>query len=258
MTFVEDLSAMVASGEPFVSVTVVEKTGSVPAEPGAKMLVTAAGRRTGTVGGGRAEAVAIEQAIGMLGDASAPQTCFVSWNLTKDLGMSCAGIVRLFFEIYNAPRWTIAIFGAGHVANALAHVLISLDCRVLCFDTRQEWIDRLPVSPRLVATPLDTLTSAVASLPANAFVLLMTTGHEVDLEILLEIVRTRDFPYVGMIGSDTKARRMRQQLADAGIEQSKIAAVVCPIGLPFGSNHPSEIAISVAAQLLERRDAIRA
>lgn len=258
MTFVEELSAMVASGEPFVSVTVVEKTGSVPAEPGAKMLVTAAGRRTGTVGGGRAEAEAIEHAIGMLGDASAPQTRFVSWNLTKDLGMSCAGVVRLFFEIYNAPRWTIAIFGAGHVANALAHVLISIDCRVLVFDTRQEWLDRLPASPRLVATRPDTLTSVVPSLPADAFVLLMTTGHEADLEVLLEVLRAREFPYVGMIGSATKAKRTRQQLADAGIEQSKIASVTCPIGLPFGSNHPSEIAISIAAQLLERRDAIRA
>jgi xanthine dehydrogenase accessory factor len=59
-----------------------------------------------------------------------------------------------------------------------------------------------------------------------------------------------------MIGSATKAKRTREQLAEAGIDQAKIDAVVCPIGLPIGSNHPSEIAISIAAQLLERRDAI--
>lgn len=256
MTFVEELSAMVASGEPFVAVTVVEKTGSVPAEPGAKMIVTTAGRRSGTVGGGRAEAEAIERAIAMLGDPSAPQTRFLSWNLTKDLGMSCAGVVRLFFEIYNAPRWTVAIFGAGHVANALTGVLATLDCRVLVFDTRAEWIERLPQSPRVVATRVDSLTAVVASLPSNAFVLLMTTGHEVDQEVLLEILRTRDFPYIGMIGSATKAKRMREQLAEAGIAQAKIDAIVCPIGLPIGSNHPAEIAISVAAQLLEKRDAM--
>jgi xanthine dehydrogenase accessory factor len=61
-----------------------------------------------------------------------------------------------------------------------------------------------------------------------------------------------------MIGSATKAKRTREQLAEAGIEQPKIDSVVCPIGLPIGSNHPAEIAISVAAQLLERRDAMAA
>lgn len=253
MSFLDELSALAASGQPFVSVTVVSTSGSVPAEPGAKMLVTSAGRAWGTVGGGKVEQTAIERAVAML--SSGPSTQLVAWNLNRDLGMKCGGAAQLFFEAWNVGRWTIAIFGAGHVANAVASVLVTLDCRVLCFDNRREWLDRLP--PSVSAIEVSALPEGVASLPPDAFVLLMTTGHATDLTVLLELLRGPEFPYVGMIGSETKARRMREALAEAGIDASRIASIVSPIGLSLGSNHPSEIAISVAAQLLERRDRLR-
>lgn len=257
MTWIDRFNTIVAAGEPFVSVTVVETTGSVPAEPGAKMLVTSRGRDHGSVGGGIAEHEAIAIATSMLSDASAQPTRFVTWNLVKDLGMTCAGVVRLFFEIYNRQQWTIALFGAGHVANALGQVLVTLDCRIVAVDAREEWLDRMPVSSRVQRVLTDSLASAIPSLPDDAFVLLMTTDHDTDLVVLTEVLCTRSFPYVGVIGSKGKARRMREQLAEAGIEQGKIDAVICPMGLPLGSNHPAEIAVSVAAQLIQKRDELR-
>ena len=71
---------------------------------------------TGTVGGGRVEAAALRQAAEMLRSGDA-RPRFASWSLKGDVGMTCGGSVKLYFEPHpaNGP-WTIAVFGAGHVA----------------------------------------------------------------------------------------------------------------------------------------------
>jgi xanthine dehydrogenase accessory factor len=257
-TFIEQMTALVASGVPVVAVTVVDVTGSVPQDAGAKMLVTAEGLRHGTVGGGRIEKKAIEQALEMLesGENEA-RTRFVDWNLKRDVGMTCGGSMRLYFEAFNVGGWRIAIFGAGHVANALARLLVQLDCRVTCYDTRPEWLDRLPDSPRLSRVHSSDLPNEVSALPEGAFVLLMTMGHATDRPILIEILRSRRFPYLGVIGSRAKAARLRKDVDEAGLPAEARDAFHCPIGLPIGSNHPTEIAVSIVAQLLQVRDLVR-
>src|SRR5436190_22479674 len=138
-----------AADVPLVTITVVDTTGSVPQDQGAKAIVTAEGRRYGTVGGGKVETKAIAEAQAMLRGDTMEKTKFVQWNLAKDVGMTCGGVVRLYFEAHNAHRWKIVIFGAGHVANALVTLLVHFDCHVTCIDPRREWLDRLPQSPNL-------------------------------------------------------------------------------------------------------------
>ncbi len=254
-TFFEAQNELAGSGAPFVAVTVVDTLGSTPQDRGAKMLVTAAGRQHGTVGGGKIEARAIQEAQEMLADDSAPKTRFYQWSLEKDIGMTCGGIVRVYFEAFNLTRWNIVVFGAGHVANALMEVLLRLDCRVTCFDPRQDWIERLPSAARLTRVLSGNLPGEVAKIPDGAFVLLMTMGHTTDKPILIEILRTRKFPYLGVIGSNAKAKRLRQDVLDAGLPEELTRAFFCPVGLQLGSNHPHEIAISIAAQMLQTRDA---
>ena len=253
MTFFEEQSALLETGTPFVAVTVVDTLGSTPQDRGAKMLVTIEGRHFGTVGGGKIEARAIEEAKRLLIDDTAPKTSFYQWSLEKDIGMTCGGIVRVYFEAFNVTRWNIVVFGAGHVANALLDTLLKLDCRVTCYDTREEWLSRLPVSPKLTKVLSTDLPSEVAKIPEGSFVILMTMGHTTDKPILIEILRTREFPYLGVIGSNAKAKRLRQDILDAGLGDERTRAFFCPIGLEVGSNHPQEIAISVAAQLLQIR-----
>src|SRR6187401_2966183 len=99
--FVERLAELSQSGVPFVCVTMVEAVGSTPQDTGSKMLVTCDGLMTGTVGGGRVEHKAIELAKEMLSQltTNSPQpTAFVEWNLKRDVGMTCGGTVKLFFE----------------------------------------------------------------------------------------------------------------------------------------------------------------
>ena len=253
--FIEHLHDLLHAGTPFVSVTVVDAVGSVPQDQGAKMLVTEAGRFHGTVGGGRIEKKAVDEAQNLLRSEGRAQ--FVDWNLKRDVGMTCGGSLKLYFEAFNVESWRIVIFGAGHVANALSRVLVDLDCRITCFDTREEWLSRLPASVRLTPVLSTDLASEVAALSDDAFVLLMTMGHTTDRPILLEILRTRSFPYLGVIGSKAKAARLRKDIAEAGLPPEAGTAFYCPLGLPVGSNHPTEIAVSIVAQLLQERDRIR-
>lgn len=252
-TFFQELNELMAAGVPLVTVTIVDTAGSTPQDRGAKMIVTAEGLRSGTVGGGRVETKAIAEARSMLAAESQETTKFVSWGLQKDVGMTCGGVVKLYFELLNVARWNVVIFGAGHVAQALARVLVNLDCRVTCIDPRPEWLEKLPSSPRIETIESAEPASLLPALPAGAFVLLMTMGHTTDRPILAGILKTRRFPYLGVIGSDSKAAVLRSELTAEGIppEQQQFR---CPVGLEIGTNHPYEIAISIVAQMLQVRD----
>jgi xanthine dehydrogenase accessory factor len=257
--YIERLAELAASGAPFASVTLVDVVGSTPADVGSKMLVTAAGLDFGTVGGGRVEAKAIAEAQRLLRESggSSPRPAFLEWNLQRDVGMTCGGVVKLFFELYNHGQWQIAIFGAGHVAAAVIHCLLPLPCRITCIDSRNEWLAKLPDDPRLRKVCTDDSPAEVASLPAAAFVLCMTMGHRTDRPILEEIFRQeRRFPYLGVIGSAAKRAVLRRELLAAGMTEKQADSFRCPIGLPIGTNLPGEIAISVVAQLLQERDAL--
>ena len=252
-TFFEAQNDLAESGTPFVAVTVVDTMGSTPQDRGAKMLVTSEGRVFGTVGGGKIEARSIQEAQSMLADDTAPKTRFHQWSLEKDIGMTCGGIVRVYFEAFNVTRWNIVVFGAGHVAHAVIDILKTLDCRITCIDPREEWLSRIPTSPKLTKVLTSDMPSHVASIPDGSFVLLMTMGHTTDKPILIEILRTRTFPYLGVIGSNAKAKRLRQDILDAGLPPEMTKAFFCPVGLEIGSNHPHEIAVSVAAQMIQIR-----
>lgn len=247
-------SELADSATPFVVVTLIEATGSTPADAGAKMLVTAEGLEVGTVGGGRVEAKAIGEAQQLLSERGACK--LVDWSLKADVGMTCGGRVKLFFEPVGVAQWPIVVFGAGHVTQALAALLARLPCQVTCIDPRSEWLAKLPPGVRAIesADP----PAEVDRLPDGAFVLCMTQGHRSDLPVLVRIFQTgRAFPYLGVIGSKAKAAVLRKELAEAGVPAER-AVFHCPVGLPIGTNHPAEIAVSIAAQLLEVRDRIRA
>lgn len=249
--FHEHFGRLLDRGTPFVCVTLVDVHGSAPHDAGGKMIVTSAGYDFGTVGGGRIEAKAIETALEMLPGGPSPR--WVDWSLKADVGMTCGGRVKLLFERVGGSEWNIVIFGAGHVTQALTRLLDTLPCRVTCIDPRPDWIERLP--PGIVRLVVDEPAGQVDRLPSDAYVLCMTQGHSSDFPVLKRIFQTgRSFPFLGVIGSRAKAAVLRKELAAVGIDPA-VATFCCPVGLPIGGNHPSEIAISIAAQLLQTRDA---
>lgn len=239
-------------GESFVTVTITGIRGSSPQDPGAKIIVTKEGLYAGTVGGGKVEMAAIKKAQTILTSHAQLPPEAVTWNLQKDIGMSCGGEVSFLFEHFMITQWPIVIFGAGHVAQALTRILSKLNCHVTCVDSREEWVDRLEgVKSIHHPTPKD----VVSSFDPKSFFMCMTMGHAHDVPILLEIARhAPDCPYVGVIGSDVKGIKIKKELLELGVEQSFIDKLRVPMGLPLGTNHPYEIAISISAELLQVRD----
>lgn len=255
MDYYQKINELLSAKTPFVAVTVVDTTGSVPNDAGTKMLVTEDGLHWGTVGGGKVEKKAIDEAIAILKDDDpAHRTHFVNWSLERDVGMTCGGMVKLFFEKHNCTTWNIVVFGAGHVANALISLLLKLDCKITCIDPRPEWLEKLPDAASLRKVQNENMPSFVKEIPDGSFVLLISMGHSTDSPILIEILRTRQFPYLGVIGSEAKAVRLRKDIAEAGLPKEAASVFHCPIGLAIGNNHPQEIAISIAAQLIQERD----
>ena len=237
-------------GCPFVAVTLLEVTGSTPADKGAKMLVTVEGLDLGTIGGGRLEAQAISIAQQMLAQQS--DCKLVDWSLRTDVGMTCGGRVKLFFEPTGIVSWPVVVFGAGHVAQALAHLLAKLPCQATFIDTRSDWLNRLPSAVQRIQ--VDEPCTEVEKLDTNAFVLCMTKGHKTDLPVLAELLKMdHQWPYIGVIGSKSKKAVLSNELIEAGIDKERLD-FHCPVGLPVGSNHPMEIAVSIVAQLLACRD----
>jgi xanthine dehydrogenase accessory factor len=82
----------------------------------------------------------------------------------------------------------------------------------------------------------------------------MTMGHAHDVPILYEIFKSHpDCPYVGVIGSDVKGIKIKRELKELGVSEDFIAKLRVPVGLPIGNNDPNEMAISIAAELLQVR-----
>lgn len=252
----EQVVALEREGVAFVLVTLVEALGSTPQDAGAKMLVTSAGRHAGTVGGGRVEAQAISLAQEMLSGRASMVPRLLNWSLKADVGMTCGGAVKLYFEPHpdSGGGWPIVIFGAGHIAQALVPVLLPLPCSLTVCDSRSEWLEQFAPARNLRLVTHDTPADLVPTLPSNAFVLCMTKGHTTDRPILQRALSERTFPFLGAIGSAAKAAVLRRELVAAGVPAERAASFHCPLGLDFGTNHPHEIALSIAAQLLSERD----
>ncbi|MES2855439.1 MAG: xanthine dehydrogenase accessory protein XdhC [Bdellovibrionota bacterium] len=242
------------AGEVFVVVTIVSGKGHIPQDIGAKCIVTQKGLHAGTVGGGKIEARCILHAKEIL-QAENRDPQLITWNLTRDIGMTCGGEATILFEITDPKKWSIAIFGAGHVSQALNRTLLNLDCSITCIDNRSEWLAKLPESPKLKKVLSENAREVVSKLSGQTFFVVMTQGHGSDVPILEEIFKTfPDAPYIGVMGSDVKADRIRRDLLALGIDAGLIEKLRSPIGLDLGGNQPFEIAISVTAQLLQCRD----
>lgn len=240
-------------GTPYVLCTLIACRGHVPQEPGAKALITTDGLVAGTVGGGKLEARAILEAQQILKTENVGPR-LADWDLKGDLAMTCGGSVRLLWEPFGLNAWSIAVFGAGHVAQALTRILITLDCRITCVDQRAEWINRLPQSSRLKTWVAEELADVAATVAPGTYCVVVTKGHCTDFGVLENLLRRDDLPFVGSIGSSVKARALRADLARAGLTDQDINRLHCPIGI-LSSRAPEEIAISIAAQLIQERQA---
>jgi xanthine dehydrogenase accessory factor len=168
--------------------------------------------------------------------------------------MSCGGSVKLFFERFHTNVWEIVIYGAGHVAQALIPLLLTFESQLTCLDTREEWLDKLPDSPKLKKLCVKSLPETAESTAETAFVLIMTQGHRSDYYIAQRFLERNTQPFLGVIGSRSKAATLQRELKKEGLKQAVTERLICPLGFSLGGNNPQEIAVSISAQLLYERD----
>ncbi|MEM6409118.1 MAG: xanthine dehydrogenase accessory protein XdhC [Pseudomonadota bacterium] len=144
------------------------------------------------------------------------------------------------------PLW---IYGAGHVGRALIDVLSPLpDFEITWVDTGPERFPKVvPESVRVL--PAVNPADAVALAPKDAFHLVLTYSHTLDLELCHRLL-SYGFAEAGLIGSDTKWARFRRRLAALGHSDAQISRIRCPIGQKGLGKHPQAIALGTAAALL--------
>ncbi len=179
----------------------------------------------------------------------------LTWGVRPDftIGWVEAGDDCLYFEKVSPPT-LLWIAGSGHVAQAVAPLAMQVGFQVTVFDDRPAFANRqhFPKSAQLRVGPWDQLLAE--PLPGQpTFGLIATRGHQHDALVLKTWIR-HPFLFLGMLGSRHKARLFHDQfLAEGLATRDQLARLACPVGLEIQSVTVPEIAISIVAQLVQKR-----
>ena len=144
------------------------------------------------------------------------------------------------------------VFGGGHVSQALVPLLSGVDFCCVVLDERPDY-----ATPALFPTaearcgPLPALAAAIPFTTGDS-VIIMTRGHQGDYEVLCEALRSPVW-YIGMVGSHRKMEATFRWLREDGFTDADLSRIVTPIGLAIDAETPAEIAVSITAQLIQRR-----
>jgi xanthine dehydrogenase accessory factor len=291
----DSLAAAVREEGAAALVSVTGAEGSAPRDGGARMVVRPSGAFSGTIGGGALEWEAMRHARAALARGRGPAERRV-FALGPQLGQCCGGRVDLLLETFDARdapelarlaaaepfrahAWTgpdgriareiaedgeevfgeaatpVLLFGAGHVGRALTLALAPLPFRVRWIDSRPEAFPRFSPGNATLVESADP-PAEIAGAPEGALIVVMTHSHPLDLAIVSAALAAQRFAYVGLIGSATKRARFLSQMRSAGLSETVLARLTCPIGVAgISGKAPAVIAAAVAAQMLQTAEA---
>lgn len=152
------------------------------------------------------------------------------------------------------PRCRLVIVGGGHVGCKVAELAAQVDFDVWVIDDREEYCNtaRFPGATRLICGPMDEVLPRL-EVDGDTFCIIVTRGHHHDETALFHLVN-RPSRYLGMIGSKRKIRLIFDDLRREGISDETLARVRAPLGLDIGSQTVPEIAVSIVAELIARRN----
>lgn len=255
------------TAEQLVLVRPIRTQGSTPRDTDAWMAVYGE-RVIGSIGGGHLEFEAIARARAMLAGTAPIPAEAQRYALGPSLGQCCGGVMWLRFERLTnddlarlsarlkQTQNPVALFGGGHVGQAITRLLAHLPFTLHWIDSRDE-IFPSDTPAHVICEHSDPVQAAVAELQPGSAVLIMSFSHAEDLEILAQcLLRARqhdDLSFIGLIGSQTKWVTFRHRLEARGFTDTDFARVTCPIGVPgITGKQPEVIAVAVAAQLLQR------
>jgi xanthine dehydrogenase accessory factor len=236
-----------AGGERFALITVVRREPPSSARVGDTALVTASGQYHGWAGGGCTRETVVREAQAAMADG---EPRFISLSPQADtarpgmvaLQMTCdsGGTVEIYVEpVLPAPR--LLLFGATPAVRCLSRIALAMGWQVDVAHPDAEPAD-FPGAHSVQKAFVP------QSLPEGGHVLVATMGDD-DVDVLRAVLASRP-AYVGVIAS---RKRFEELKAHLGLPEAALAGVAAPAGLDIGARTPEEIAVSVMAQIVEKR-----
>ena len=156
---------------------------------------------------------------------------------------------RAFISAITDVPDNLYIYGAGHVGRALIEVTGGLGLK-------RFWVDDDKARfPDEMASDVEAVIAKDMSIiahhaPANSYHIILTYSHQIDEEIVKNLLVKNTFLQLGLIGSTTKAARFKSRFQKEGLSDDVIARMVCPIGLrDITSKKPAHVALSIAGQI---------
>ena len=148
------------------------------------------------------------------------------------------------------------VFGAGHCGEKLIPVLSMIGFSTVVVDDRPDFANevRFPRADRIVVPESFAAAVETLSIDERGYVIIVTRGHAHDRDVLAQALKTPAC-YIGMIGSKSKVAKTFEALEKQGFSPDDLARVHAPIGLSIGAETPEEIAVSIAAQVIQFRAA---
>ena len=246
-------ASLSAREERFAVVTVVRREPPSSARVGDAALVTESGGYHGWTGGGCTRSTVLSEARRAIADGE-PRLLSLSPDAAAGqrpglvrLPMTCAsgGTVEIYIEpVLPVPR--LLLFGNAPAVRVLARLAEAMGYRVEVVDPAADLAD-FPGAERVVPS------MAPEAVPRGAHVLVATMG-EGDLEAI-EAVAARSPAYLGVIASRKRFEPLRDALRARGVPRELLERIAAPAGLDIGARTPEEIAVSIMAQIVERRRA---
>ncbi len=148
---------------------------------------------------------------------------------------------------------TVYIFGAGHISVPLSQMLSLMDFRVEVLDNRQK-LNTFDANSYVHQKRIINYSEAseLVAEGSTSYVVIMTFDHQFD-EIVLRQFLPKNLKYLGMIGSKSKVISIFEELIHEGFTREQVERVCSPIGIDIGGKTASEIAVSIAAQIVQYR-----
>ncbi|HOZ75616.1 MAG TPA: XdhC family protein [Flavobacterium sp.] len=156
-----------------------------------------------------------------------------------------------FFQESNAVIPKAYIIGGGHVGLALSEVLSLLDFEIHILDHREN-LNTMEANHFARTKQVVDFAAIDQYIPEgdDRYVIIMSFGYRTD-DVIIRRLLGRKFKYIGMLGSKEKIATLFKNLIGDGFAQADLDKVFAPIGLDIKSETAHEIAISVAAQLIQ-------
>ena len=254
--FRKRIVALLENREVFAVAKLILVNGHGPQKPGTSMIVKKDKSIEFTIGGGPFEAEVIEDSVKLI--SSEKIIIQKKYKLNKkDLGMYCSGEAVVLIEVLKPPP-NLFIFGAGHVGEKLAIISSQLDVfNVFLIDDRKKFLDEGLFSQyenlKLIHTD-EKWTKGIPETTKDSFLVILTRCHGTD-KVLIKNYIYKNYSYLGMLGSQTKVKKMWAELESEGIDREILKKVYSPIGLKINAKNPSEISISILSEILKIKTA---